>query len=189
MTTDNEDKTSSLGLNTQLVRTGYNPFDHQANGALGICGAADDVYQVLRGLRTMGVRLERHQSSALAIAQWLEARDDVARVHHPALPSFSGHNIWKRDFKGASGVFSFVLRVAGHDFKAAAQRFLDALSVFGLGYSWGGFASLALHADLSERKILTAPEEGPVLRLHIGLEDVEDLRVDLARAFAAVTSA
>lgn len=159
----------------------------QANGALGICGAADDAYQVLRGLRTMGVRLERHQSSAIEIARWLEARGEVARVLHPALPSFPGHDIWKRDFKGASGVFSFVLSVARKDeFKAKAQSFLDGLSLFGLGYSWGGFSSLALHVDLEERRILQAPEEGPVLRLHIGLEDVADLKADLAKGFAAL---
>ncbi|TDW25603.1 cystathionine beta-lyase [Rhizobium azibense] len=156
-----------------------------ANGALGICGAPDDAYQVLRGLRTMGVRLERHQSNALEIAQWLEARDDVARVLHPALPSFPGHEIWKRDFKGASGVFSFVLAVARTDeFQAKAQAFLNALLLFGIGYSWGGFPSLALHVDLNDRRILPPPEEGPVLRLHIGLEDVVDLKADLEKGFS-----
>ncbi|CAN7652196.1 cystathionine beta-lyase [Pararhizobium sp. LjRoot238] len=158
----------------------------QANGALGICGAPDDAYQVLRGLRTMGVRLERHQSSALEIARWLEARGDVSRVLYPALPSFPGHEIWKRDFKGASGVFSFVLAVARREeFKAKAQAFLNGLALFGLGYSWGGFPSLALHVDLGDRRILQAPEKGPVLRLHIGLEDVNDLKTDLERGFTA----
>ncbi len=158
----------------------------QANGALGICGAADDSYQVLRGLRTMGVRLERHRTSALEIAEWLEKRDDVARVLYPALPSFPGHEIWKRDFKGASGVFSFVLTVEpNQDFKTKAQAFLDGLSLFGLGYSWGGFPSLALHVDLSDRRILQAPDEGPLLRLHIGLEDVADLKADLDSGFRA----
>jgi cystathionine beta-lyase len=134
----------------------------------------------------MGVRLERHQASALEVAHWLEARDDVARVLNPALPSFPGHDIWKRDFKGASGVFSFVLAVSRQeDFKRKAQSFLDALSLFGLGYSWGGFASLALHVNLDERHILQAPTEGPVLRLHIGLEDVADLKADLEKGFAA----
>ncbi|WP_114943299.1 cystathionine beta-lyase [Microvirga calopogonii] len=158
----------------------------QAHGELGICGAADDAYQVLRGLRTMGVRLERHQASALAIAEWLESRNDVARVLHPALPSFPGHHIWKRDFKGASGVFSFVLAVSREQsFRAKAQAFLNGLSLFGLGYSWGGFQSLALQVDLGERRILRAPGDGPVIRLQIGLEDVADLKSDLARAFDA----
>ncbi|MPR07500.1 cystathionine beta-lyase [Microvirga tunisiensis] len=156
------------------------------HGELGICGAPDDAYQVLRGLRTMGVRLERHQKSALAIAEWLEARDDVARILYPALPSFPDHDIWKRDFKGASGVLSFVLAVApGRDFKVRAQGFLNGLSLFGLGYSWGGFQSLALHVDLDDRRVLRAPNEGPVIRLHIGLEDIDDLKADLARGFDA----
>ncbi|MFT4183047.1 MAG: cystathionine beta-lyase [Rhizobium sp.] len=162
----------------------------QANGALGICGTADDAYQVLRGLRSMGVRLERHQANALDIATWLEARDDVARVLHPALPSFPGHDIWKRDFKGASGVFSFVLTVGRREaFKAKAKAFLDGLSLFGLGYSWGGFPSLALEVDLSDRSILKPPEEGPLLRLQIGFEDVADLKADLEKGFAAVRKA
>lgn len=158
----------------------------QANGALGICGTPDDAYQVLRGLRTMGIRLDRHQASALELATWLEGRSDVARVLFPALPSFPGHDIWKRDFKGASGVFSFVLAVADkQDFKRKAQAFLDGLSLFGLGYSWGGFPSLALQVDLGERRILTVPEEGPVIRLQIGLEDVADLKADLENGFEA----
>jgi cystathionine beta-lyase len=158
----------------------------EVHGELGICGAPDDAYQVLRGLRTIGVRLERHQASALAIAEWLEARDDVARVLHPALPSFPGHHIWKRDFRGASGVFSFVLAVSQEqDFKGRAQAFLNGLQLFGLGYSWGGFQSLALQVNLDERRVLRLPCEGPIIRLQIGLEDVADLRADLARGFDA----
>ncbi|MGF6257343.1 cystathionine beta-lyase [Ensifer sp. LBL] len=162
------------------------PWLKEVNGLLGLCAAPDDAYQVLRGLRTLGIRLERHQKSALEIATWLEGRDDVERVLHPALPTFPGHDIWKRDFKGATGVFSFVLRVEREDqFKTKAQAFLDALSIFGLGYSWGGFASLALHVNLDERKVTPVPSEGPVLRLQVGLEDVDDLKADLERAFSA----
>ncbi|MEZ2130627.1 MULTISPECIES: cystathionine beta-lyase [unclassified Sinorhizobium] len=161
----------------------------EANITLGICGAPDDAYQILRGLRTMGVRLERHQESALAIAQWLEGRDEVARVLHPALPSFPGHAIWKRDFTGASGIFSFVLAVdSSEKFKARAHAFLDALSIFGLGYSWGGFESLALHVNLNDRRICKAPKEGPVIRLQIGLEDVADIKADIERGFAAAAA-
>ncbi|MDL2398560.1 cystathionine beta-lyase [Rhizobium mayense] len=157
-----------------------------ANLQLGICGAPDDAYQVLRGLRTMGVRLERHQESALAIAQWLEGREDVARVLHPALPSFPSHELWKRDFKGASGIFSFVLAAGSPDkFKAKAHAFLDALRIFGLGYSWGGFESLAVHVYLGDRRIAKAPTEGPVLRLQIGLEDVVDIKADIEKGLAA----
>jgi len=162
----------------------------KTNGQLGLCGTADDAYQVLRGLRTMGIRLERHQRSALAIAEWLEARDDVARVLHPALPSFAGHELWKRDFKGASGVFSFVLTVGRReDFRLKAAAFLNGLQLFGLGYSWGGFISLALAVNLDDRRILQPPEEGPLLRLQIGLEDVADIRADLERGFEAAMRA
>lgn len=162
---------------------------HEANIALGICGAPDDSYQILRGLRTMGVRLERHQESTLNIARWLEERDDVARVLHPALPSFPGHDLWKRDFTGSSGIFSFVLKVdSPEQFKPKAHAFLDALSIFGLGWSWGGYESLAVHVGLSDRRICKAPTEGPVIRLQIGLEDVADLRRDIEAGFAAANS-
>lgn len=157
-----------------------------AHGALGLCGAPDDSYQILRGLRTMGIRLERHQESTLDVARWLEERDDVARVLHPALPSFPGHDLWKRDFTGSSGIFSFVLKAESADrFKPKAHAFLDALSIFGLGWSWGGFESLAVHVGLSDRTICKAPSEGPVIRLQIGLEDVVDLRKDIEAGFTA----
>ncbi|WP_245413477.1 cystathionine beta-lyase [Mangrovicella endophytica] len=153
--------------------------------ALGINASPDDVYLVLRGLKTMGVRLERHGASALTIAQWLEGREEVARVLHPALPSFPGHDLWRRQFSGTSGLFSFVLAGGGFD---EADAFLDALQIFGLGYSWGGFESLAVHANLSDRTIAVAPAEGPVIRLQIGLEDVPDLQADLERGFAAIAA-
>lgn len=158
----------------------------EANITLGICGAPDDAYQVLRGLRTMGIRLERHNESALALAKWLEGREEVAKVLHPALPSFKGHDIWKRDFKGASGIFSFVLKVdSAEQYKAKAHAFLDALSIFGLGWSWGGFECLAVHVNLNDRRIAKAPEGGPLIRLQIGLEDLADIKADIERGFAA----
>lgn len=161
----------------------------EANITLGICGAPDDSYQILRGLRTMGLRLDAHQNAALAVAQWLEGREGVARVLHPALPSFPGHDIWKRDFKGASGIFSFVLAAdEPSKFKPKARAFLNALSVFGLGYSWGGYESLAVMVNLDDRTICKAPAEGPVIRLQIGLEDVPDLIADLEAGFAAAAA-
>lgn len=157
--------------------------------SLGICGAPEDSYLILRGLRSMGVRLAQHQKSALEIAQWLERRPEVARVLHPALESFPGHNIWKRDFKGASGIFSFVLAVEDSaQFRAKAEAFLNSLQLFGLGYSWGGYESLAVHVNLSDRTIAKAPAEGPVIRLQIGLEDVADLMGDLSAGFEAVAT-
>jgi cystathionine beta-lyase len=134
----------------------------------------------------MGVRLERHYESALAIAKWLEGRQDVATVLHPALPSFPSHDLWKRDFKGATGIFSFVLAVdASEKFKSKAHAFLDVLQIFGLGWSWGGFESLAVHVNLNDRRICKAPKEGPVIRLQIGLEDVADIKADIERGLAA----
>ncbi len=149
--------------------------------ALGCCAGPDDAYQVLRGLRTMGVRLAHHQASALAIARWLEDQPGIARVLHPALESFPGHALWKRDFKGSTGLFSIVLAGGG---KNEAHAFLDALKVFGLGYSWGGYESLAVPFKPLGRLFLP-PAEGPVIRLQIGLEDVDDLKADLAAALAA----
>ncbi len=144
----------------------------------------------LRGLRTMGVRLERHQQSALQIARALEGRPGVAKVLHPALESFPGHDLWKRDFCGSSGIFSIVLDVADAErHRAKAHAFLDALTIFGLGYSWGGYESLCVHANLSDRTVALPPKEGPVIRLQIGLEDSEDLLVDIENALAAANAA
>ena len=158
---------------------------HETFLTLGCCAGPDDTYQVLRGLRTMGVRLERHQRNALEIARWLETQPGVARVLHPALESCPGHEFWKRDFSGASGIFSVILDGGG---QKEAHAFLDALEIFGLGYSWGGYESLAVHCNLSDRVVAKGPYPGPLLRLQIGLEDVEDLKADLTRALAASRS-
>lgn len=157
---------------------------------LGVSAGPDDSYMTLRGLRTMGIRLEHHQKSALEIARALEGRPGVARVLHPALESFPGHDLWKRDFGGASGIFSIVLDVADPArHRTKAHAFLDALQIFGLGYSWGGFQSLAVHANLSDRTIALPPKEGPVIRLQIGLEDIQDLEADIERGLTAATAA
>ena len=153
---------------------------------LGACAAPDDSYQVLRGLRTMGVRLAQHQKSALEIARWLEGQPGVARVLHPALESFPGHALWKRDFCGASGIFSIVLDGGG---EKQAHAFLDALEIFGLGYSWGGYESLAVHVFLGDRTVAKGDHEGPVMRLQIGLEDADDLKADLERGLEAARKA
>ncbi|WP_416355168.1 cystathionine beta-lyase [Aureimonas phyllosphaerae] len=150
---------------------------------LGINVSAEDAYLVFRGLKTMDLRIRAHEQSTLALARWLDGHEDVARVLHPALPSFPGHDLWQRQFDGSTGLFSFVLRGGGREEAAA---FLDALSLFGLGYSWGGFESLALEVDLTDRIHATAPTEGPMIRLQIGLEDVADLQADLEAGFAAV---
>lgn len=153
---------------------------------LGICPGPEDVYLGLRGLRSLGVRLERHQKSALEIARWLAERPEVARVIHPGLPSDPGHALWKRDFTGASGLFSIMLKPVPHERLAAM---LDGLTLFGMGYSWGGFESLILPFDPGAyRTATTWRAEGPALRLHVGLEDVEDLKADLEAGFARLTA-
>lgn len=181
---------SDILMGTVSANAKHWPVLKEANITLGICGAPDDSYQILRGLRTMGLRLEHHYKSALSVARWLEARDDVARVLHPALESFPGHVLWKRDFKGASGVFSFVLPAPSPEkIKPKAHAFLDALQIFGLGWSWGGYESLAVHVNLDDRKIRKGPTDGAVIRLQIGLENVEDIMADLDRGFVAAAAA
>jgi cystathionine beta-lyase len=153
----------------------------------GLCEGPDDVYLGLRGLRTLDVRLERHYKSGVAVARWLEARPEVLRLLHPALPSHPQHAIWKRDFSGACGLFSMVLKPLP---QKAVYAFLDALELFGIGASWGGYESLAIPFDCTPIRTATkwAPG-GPTVRFHIGLEAVEDLCADLERGFAAMAAA
>jgi len=149
---------------------------------LGHSLSPDDAWLGSRGLRTMGVRLARHQESALTVARWLKERPEVARVLHPALTDCPGHEYWARDFRGSSGLFSFVLR--GRD-DAARARLIDGLELFGIGYSWGGYESLAVPVDPEKLRTATRWQaEGPVVRLNIGLEDPEDLIADLERGLA-----
>lgn len=148
---------------------------------LGLCPGPEDVYLGLRGLRSLGVRLERHQKSALELARWLADRPEVAQVIHPAMTSDLGHTLWKRDFTGSSGLFSIVLKPVPRERVAAM---LDGLELFGMGYSWGGFESLILPFDPSAYRTATKwKAEGPAIRLHVGLEDVEDLKADLEAGF------
>jgi cystathionine beta-lyase len=155
--------------------------------AMGLCVGPDDMNLGLRGLRTLSVRLARHQQSGLAVARWLEQRPEVLRVLHPALPGNPGHALWKRDFTGACGLFGVVLKPVRQE---AVLAFLNALTLYGMGASWGGFESLAIPYDVSSLRTATkwAPG-GPSLRLHIGLEDVSDLIADLERGLAALAAA
>ena len=154
---------------------------------LGVCAGPDDVYLALRGTRTLAVRLAQHHRSGLEMARWLAARPEVARVLHPGLESDPGHAIWKRDFKGASGLFSIVLKPVA---QKAVDALLDTVTLFGMGFSWGGFESLIIPFDCEGYRTATkwAPG-GPTLRLHIGLENVDDLKADLDRGFAALKAA
>ncbi len=154
--------------------------------ALGICVGPDDAYQVHRGLKTMGLRLERHQETTLKLARWLEQMGAnghplIGEVLHPALESHAGHAIWARDFTGSSGIFSFVLKGGERE----AHAFLDALKLFGLGYSWGGYESLAVHVNLGDRTVSARDYGGAVIRLQVGLENEEDLRADIEAGLEA----
>jgi cystathionine beta-lyase len=163
------------------------PLVEDAVRALGVCVGPDDTFLALRGLRTLAVRLAHHQQSGLEMARWLGARPEVQRVLHPALESDPGHAIWKRDFTGASGLFSIVLQPAP---QRAVDALLDALQLFGMGYSWGGFESLIIPFDCASYRTATKwSPGGPALRLHIGLESTDDLKADLERGFAAFAAA
>src|SRR5687767_7673422 len=135
--------------------------------AFGQHASPDDAFLGARGLRTLGVRLRRHEESGLKVARWLAGQKQVARILHPALESCPRHEIWARDFKGASGLFSFILAGGSDEDRC---RLVDGLELFGIGYSWGGFESLALPADPEKVRTATRWEaEGPLVRLHIGL--------------------
>ncbi len=160
---------------------------HATHGDMGICVSPDDAALGSRGLRTLAVRLERHQRSGLEVARWLAASPHVSRVLHPALESDPGHAIWKRDFTGACGLFSLILNPVP---EAAVATFFDSLRLFGMGYSWGGFESLAIPFDCSDyRTATTWTSEGPAVRLHIGLEEPSDLIADLDQALTKMRAA
>ena len=142
----------------------------------------DDAYLAARGLRTLGARLRQHELGAVKVAHWLKDQPQVALILHPAFAECPGHDHWRRDFSGSSGLFSFALR--GGD-KAARDRLVDSLELFGIGYSWGGFESLAVPADTDQlRSAVRREYPGPLVRLHIGLEDPDDLIADLGAALA-----
>jgi len=150
--------------------------------SFAMCPGPEDVFLGLRGLRTMALRLREHEKQALEMARWLEARPEVARVLHPALESYPGHAIWKRDFKGSSGLFSIILKPCSDQALAAM---LDGLALFGMGYSWGGFESLVIPFNCATYRTATRWEPGGhALRFHIGLEELDDLKRDLDAGFA-----
>ena len=174
-----------LGIITANERAA--PLIAKAYEDLGLCAGPEDCFLGLRGLRSMGVRLARHQSSAIEIAHWLEGRPEVARVLHPGLPGHPGHEIWKRDFKGSSGLFSIVLKTYPREALAAM---LNGLALFGMGYSWGGYESLIVPFDPRAYRTATSwAADGPALRLHVGLDDPEDLKADLEAGFARLAAA
>jgi len=153
---------------------------------LGNATSPDDSYTVLRGLRTLPTRLREHEAQGSALAEWLEQRPEVAAVLHPGLPSHPQHDIWQRDFTGASGLFSVILHPRSEAYTA---KFINSLKLYGLGYSWGGYESLCLPAwPERSRSATTWQAKGQLLRFHVGLEAIEDLTADLANAFERASS-
>ena len=158
------------------------PALHRLWTDMGVTPSSDDCFLGLRGLRTLGVRMARHEASARAVAGWLATRPEVRHVLYPALAGDPGHALWQRDFHCASGLFGVVLQPVGRD---AIARMLDGLRLFGMGWSWGGFESLIVPTwPERARTVTTWSPGGPSLRLHIGLEDPQDLIADLAEGFA-----
>lgn len=158
----------------------------ETHGGMGLHVGPDDMFLALRGIRTLAIRMERHAKSAMTVATWLAARPEVARVLYPALETDPGHALWKRDMTGASGLFGVVLNGWS---ETQAKQFIDHLELFGIGVSWGGFESLAIVSHIkAARTARPWQAEGPLLRLHIGLEDPADLMADLEAGFAHVAS-
>ena len=154
---------------------------------LGACPGPDDCYLALRGLRTLAVRMPRHQETGLALARWLSQRPEVARVMHPALPDSPGHSLWRRDFLGASGLFGVVLEPVS---KEALSAMLDGMELFGMGWSWGGYESLIAPTEPARYRSATEwREPGTSLRLHAGLEHPDDLIADLEAGFERLNRA
>ena len=156
----------------------------QLSESLGQTASPDDAALALRGLRTLGVRLVQHARHALAVAQWLQRRPEVARVFHPALPEDAGHALWRRDFSGSNGLVALELRERS---PLRRDDLVDALQLFGIGASWGGYESLVIPVEpRAARSVADWSDRGACLRLHIGLEDPADLMADLAQAFERV---
>jgi len=170
---------SDVLLGSATVSEACYPKFHQLCRALEIFASQDACYLALRGLKTLKVRLQQHQASALELATWLEGEAAVEAVLHPALASHPEHAIWQRDFRGSSGIFSFVLQPE-YDEQAVA-RFVDSLELFGIGYSWGGFKSLVTAGKFAQSEISRYRDRW-MIRLNIGLEDVADLKADVRRA-------
>jgi cystathionine beta-lyase len=174
---------SDVMLGTATAVEKYWPQLRENSYIMGQCTSPDDLYLALRGIRTLGVRLQQHEKNALKIANWLASREEVETVLHPGLDSCPGHEFFKRDFTGSNGLFSFVLKTNS---VSAVNALLDDMEHFKMGYSWGGFESLilAIHNVQSMRTVTTWPyPDQTLIRIHVGLENVDDLIDDLAQGF------
>lgn len=159
----------------------------QNAGNFGYCAGPEVCYLGLRGLRTLGVRLPRHYETGLRLAEWLAQQKEVSEVRHPALPSCPGHEFWKRDFTGASGLFGVVLKRYSQQ---AVNAMLDGMELYSMGYSWGGYESLMIPtAENGNRTASRWPDSGPTIRIHAGLENFEDLRDDLSAGLRRLSGA
>ena len=177
---------SDVLLGAIVANEATHPPLHRIWTDMGIAASTDDCFLGLRGMRTLATRLAQHQASALRIAAWLRERSEVAEVLYPALPGARGHELWKRDFSAASGLFGVVLHPVSQERIAAM---LNGMQLFGMGWSWGGFESLIIPTYPERlRSVTTWQAEGPCLRLHIGLEDADDLIADLEEGFARLSS-
>ncbi|MBS3919694.1 MAG: cystathionine beta-lyase [Deltaproteobacteria bacterium] len=159
---------------------------------LGISVGGDDAALILRGMRTIDVRMQRHQHNALEVARWLERRPEVGAVLHPALPGHPQHALWKRDFKGSSGLFSFELKTNSEGQNPTSTQIAalcEGRRYFGIGYSWGGFESLIFPARIGSLRSVAPWQGDPLIRVHIGLEDPADLIADLEAGFSAMERA
>lgn len=176
---------SDVMLGTAVASEKYWDQLREQSYLMGQCISPDDAYLGLRGIRTLDVRLKQHEQNSLAIARWLAARPEVDHVRHPALPSCPGHEFFTRDFTGSNGLFSFVLKTS---YPRATTALLDSMQHFSMGYSWGGYESLILANEPksfnSLRTIANPNFTGTLIRVHIGLEDVDDLIADLEQGFA-----
>lgn len=170
-----------------VIREALWPTLWAAMRQLGLCVGGDDAWLILRGLRTADVRMRQHERSALQVAQWLQTRPEVASVLYPALPDHPQHALWKRDFLGASGLFSFELKAGTTP--AQVARIVDGRRHFGIGYSWGGYESLIMAAQIGSLRTVSPWQGGPLVRLNIGLEDPVSLIEDLEQGFAAAFAA
>ena len=179
---------SDVMLGTATANEAHWPQLRESSYTMGQCTSPDDLYLAMRGIRTLPVRLQQHQASALKIAQWLSRREEVETVLHPALDSCPGHDVFERDFTGSNGLFSFVLNRGN---QAALTGLLDGMEHFKMGYSWGGFESLILGvAKVNNLRSATQwPYEYPLIRIHVGLENVDDLIADLEQGFARLNAA
>lgn len=169
---------SDLLIGAVVANEAWWPRLRDASRDLGQTASPDDIYLAIRGMRTLEVRLQRQGAAALAVARWLQSRPEVKRVLHPALAEDPGHALWKRDFLGASGLFAIEL---GAYSKEKVAAFVDGLELFAIGYSWGGFDSLVVPANLRGARSVRPWTGGPLVRLNIGLEDPSDLIADLER--------